>query len=73
MTKVYSVQDVGNVVRSARKDAGLTQRELASACGCGVRFISDLENGKQTIEMGRAIRIMNTLSLDVEVSARRFS
>ena len=71
--KVYSAKDVGAVVREARKMAGLTQRELAELCGCGVRFLSDLENGKPTIELGRAIRVLNTLSLDVEVSARRFS
>ena len=69
----YSVKDIGSQVRSARKQAGLTQRELAEACGCGVRFISDFENGKPTVEMGRAIRVLNTLSLDVDVSPRRFA
>ena len=70
---VYSALDIGSAVRSARKAAGLTQRELADACGCGVRFLSDLENGKPTIELGRAIRVLNTLSLDMEISARSFS
>ena len=70
--KVYSASDVGAAVRAARKAEGLTQRELAEACGCGVRFVSELENGKPTIELGRAIRVLNTLSLDVDVSARRF-
>ena len=37
--KVNSAKDVGAAVRSARKKAGLTQRELAAACGCGVRFL----------------------------------
>lgn len=71
--KVYSAKDVGAAVRAARREEGLTQRELAEACGCGTRFISELENGKPTIELGRAIRVLNTLSLDVDVSARRFS
>ena len=71
--KVYSVRDIGEAVNRARIEAGLTQRELAAACGCGVRFISELENGKPTIEFGRAIRVLNALSLDVEVNARRFS
>lgn len=71
--KVYSAKDVGTVVRSARKAAGMTQRELAAACGCGVRFLSDLENGKPTIELGRAIRVLNALSLDLDVGERNFS
>ena len=70
---VHSAKDVGGAVRIARKKAGLTQRELAEACGCGVRFISDLENGKPTIELGRTIRVLNTLSLDVAVVERSFT
>jgi y4mF family transcriptional regulator len=70
--KVFSSMDVGKAVRDARKAAGLTQRELAELCNCGVRFLSELENGKPTIELGRAMRVLNTLSLDVEISARRF-
>ena len=70
--RVHSAMDIGSIVRDARKAAGLTQRELAEECGCGVRFLSELENGKPTIELGRAIRVLNTLSLDLEVSARIF-
>ena len=71
--KANSAKDVGAIVRDARKKAGLTQRELAEQCGCGVRFVSELENGKPTIELGRALRVLNTLSYDVDVSARRFA
>jgi y4mF family transcriptional regulator len=70
--KVFSSMDVGKAVRDARKAAGLTQHELAELCNCGVRFLSELENGKPTIELGRAMRVLNTLSLDVEINARRF-
>lgn len=68
--RAYSVADIGRCVRNARKAAGLTQRELAEACLCGVRFISDLENGKPTIELGKALRVLNTLSLDIDVVRR---
>lgn len=70
---VHSAKDVGVAVRRARKGAGLTQRELAQACGCGVRFLSDLENGKPTIELGRVIRVLNTLSIDLALIERSFS
>ena len=70
--KVFSSMDVGKAVRDARKAAGLTQRELAELCNCGVRFLSELENGKPTIELERAMRVLSTLSLDMEISARRF-
>ena len=68
--KIYSVQDIGAIVRETRRAARLTQRELADAAGCGPRFISDLENGKPTAEFGLAIRVLNVLSLDIDVTAR---
>ena len=67
---VHSVQDIGLFVRARRKELGLTQRDLAEYCGCGVRFISDLEGGKPTVEMGKAIVVINTLSLDVRIVGR---
>ena len=73
MRKVHSAYDVGDVVRAARKAAGLTQRELSEVCGCGVRFLSDLENGKPTIELDKAIHLLNTLSIDVCLGKRSFS
>lgn len=67
---VYEVKDVGSALRAARKELGLTQSDLADACRCGTRFISDLENGKPTIEMGRAIRVLNTVGIDLCLKAR---
>lgn len=70
--KAYSVQDIGGIVRNARKRSGLTQQDLADFCGCGVRFISELERGKETVEMGRALRVLNVLGLDMDVVERQF-
>ena len=66
----YTVQDIGSALRAARKAQGLTQRDLADACCCGTRFISDLENGKRTVEMGLAIRALNTVGLDLHLIER---
>lgn len=54
--RIQSAKDLGSAIRSERKHAGLTQKQLAQACRCGVRFISDLENGKPTVEFERAGR-----------------
>lgn len=70
--KVSNAKDLGSAVRSARRRAGLTQRELAEACGCGTRFVSNLENGKPTIEFDKAVLVLNVLSLDLDVSGRSF-
>lgn len=67
---VHSVRDFGSAVKAARKREGLTQRELADACRCGVRFISDLENGKPTVEFALAMRIANALGMDLALLRR---
>lgn len=45
----------GAAVSSARKALGLTQRELALAINSGERFIVDLEAGKPTAQLGKAL------------------
>lgn len=45
----------GSNVASARKALGITQRDLALAIGTGERFIVDLEAGKPTAQLGKAL------------------
>lgn len=47
----------GRAVRRRRKALGMTQRDLALAVGVGERFIVDLEKGKPTCELERALRV----------------
>jgi y4mF family transcriptional regulator len=68
--KVFSVEELGSAVRARRVELGLTQRDLADFAGCGVRFISELERGKPTVELGKAIALVNALSMDVLIEAR---
>jgi len=60
-----SIEEYGAVVRQARKHQGLSQLNLAALCGTGTRFISDLENGKPTLEMGKAIQVAQCLGLEL--------
>ena len=61
---------LGQYVRVRRKQQGTTQLELASLCGVGIRFISDLENGKSTIELGKTLQVLKCLGLEVTVNPR---
>jgi len=45
----------GAAVARARKGLGLTQREVALAINTGERFIIDLEAGKATAQLGKAL------------------
>ena len=62
--------ELGRLVRKHRRAQTLRQAELASLAGVGVRFISDLENGKQSLELGRVIKVLETIGLDIQVQKR---
>jgi hypothetical protein len=52
--QVNSVADFGKVVRTQRKKLALTQSDAAGLLGVGVRFLSELERGKETLAASRA-------------------
>lgn len=61
-----SVDQIGEVVRTARKSLGVTQRQLAMTAGTGLRFVIDLEKGKPTCQLGKTLAVLNTLGVAVE-------
>ncbi len=44
---------IAEFVKKSRKEAGLTQEEFAIRSGLGLRFVRDLEQGKQTVRMDK--------------------
>ena len=44
---------IAEFVKKNRKEAGLTQEEFAMRSGLGLRFVRDLEQGKQTVRMDK--------------------
>jgi len=70
MIRVRSTTDIGSLIRKKRVGLGMTQSQLADITGNGTRFISDLENGKQTMQIGKVLDTLQVLGFDVHVSAR---
>ena len=68
--KIVSTKDIGKIVRNTRKKQGATQSEFASLCGVGVRFISELENGKPTAQVGKLLQVLKCLGLEMEIHPR---
>jgi y4mF family transcriptional regulator len=52
---IQTAADFGATLARARKALGITQRELALAIGVGERFIVELEAGKPTAQLGKAL------------------
>ena len=67
---VNNAADFGKALKGRRKELGYTQRYISEFTGFSISFISDLENGKSTAELGKAIYLANMLGLDIEVCAR---
>ena len=64
-TKIKNAEDLGRVVREARKAQKLSQNDLAGMAGTGRRFIVDLEKGKETVQFGKVLRVLATLGVSV--------
>ncbi|MBQ3372186.1 MAG: helix-turn-helix transcriptional regulator [Oscillospiraceae bacterium] len=67
---ITDARSFGDAIRRRRKELGYTQAFLSEFSGFSVTFISDLENGKSTAELGKAIYLANLLGLDCSLTPR---
>ena len=61
--KITDSQTFGEAIKNRRKEMGYTQKYISEYTGFSISFISDLENGKSTAELGKAIFLANLLVL----------
>ena len=60
--------EFGAAIRAQRRARGLSQESVALSAGVGLRFVHDLERGKETVELGRALRVAATVGLRLEAT-----
>ena len=70
MIPVGSVGDLAALIRSERRRQGITQADLAGLSGVGVTFLSQLENGKESAELGKALNVLTMLGIDLIAEPR---
>ena len=51
-------KDLAKFVKERRKILGLTQEDLAEKAGVGLRFIRDLEQGKESLRMDKVNQVL---------------
>ena len=61
----------GEAIRIFRKRRGLTQQQVAELAGCSLMYVSNLERGKTTAELGKALSILDALEVEISFSDRR--
>ena len=64
---LLSSEAVGKLVQAERKRQGLTQLQLAGLANTGIRFVSDLENGKGTVQLQKLLAVIAALGLGLYV------
>ena len=70
MTRINGIQELGQLISRERKHQGLTQTQLAGLSGVGITFLSNLENGKPTTEIGKTFNVITTLGIDLFAEGR---
>ena len=67
--KIQDAQSLGQAIRQQRRRLKVRQKDLAMTSGTGLRFIIDLEKGKPTCQLGKALEIVRALGLNLELEA----
>ncbi|MCZ2328958.1 type II toxin-antitoxin system Y4mF family antitoxin [Bartonella sp. F02] len=62
---------LGLIVRDVRKQQKLTQEQLAATSGVGVRFIRDLERGKESCQIEKTLNVLATLGIDIQIKDKK--
>ncbi len=61
--RIYTPASLGDAIRHYRKEAGLTQAQLAEASGLQRSYLSELESGKETEQLKRVFRLLRQLGV----------
>jgi y4mF family transcriptional regulator len=65
--EIIDSKSLGDAIRLARKRLKVTQKDLALASGTGLRFIIELEKGKPTCQVGKALGILHCLGMRLKL------
>jgi y4mF family transcriptional regulator len=71
MNDIKKTEDIARAVRTRRKELGLTQADAAGLCGVGIRFWSELENGKKTLQLGKVLAVLDRLGIVLQAGERQ--
>ncbi len=62
---ITSIRELGDTVRRVRKESGLTQRDAAALCNVSLPFISQVEQGKRTAQIGKVFEVCQRFDVEL--------
>lgn len=63
--QILKPENIAKLVKDRRKKLNLTQAQCAAFCGVGNRFFSELENGKESLHIGKVLNILQMLGINL--------
>lgn len=60
---VRGVEDIGSLIRLARKNQGFSINNTAPLVNLSTKFISEVERGKDTAELGKVLKLLDGVGL----------
>lgn len=63
--RLRTIADIGTSIRSARLTRGWTQGQLAERAGLSRRWVSEIENGKSTAQIGKILVALEVLNIEL--------
>jgi y4mF family transcriptional regulator len=67
---IQSAEQIGKLIRSERKRQKILQQDLADLSGVSLHFLSNLENGKATVEFRKVLLVLRSLGIEMELRTR---
>ncbi|RKZ36606.1 MAG: transcriptional regulator [Gammaproteobacteria bacterium] len=67
---IRTTEELGRLVRAHRKQRGLTLETVSGLGNLSMRFLSEFERGKETAEIGKVLKALRTLGLEVIIQPR---
>ncbi|MCY4148046.1 MAG: helix-turn-helix transcriptional regulator [Gammaproteobacteria bacterium] len=69
---IRTTDELGRLVRANRKQQHLTLERLSGLGKLSTRFLSEFERGKETAEIGKVLKTISTLGLEVVIQPRNW-
>ena len=63
--EILTVKDLSKLIREKRLKLGMTQTDASALCNVGTRFLSELENGKPTLQIDKVLKVANFFGIKI--------
>jgi transcriptional regulator with XRE-family HTH domain len=67
LIQISLAQDLGLLIRAARKNQKLRMDDVAGSAGVAPVFVREVARGKETVQLGRVLKLLSELGIEIKV------